>query len=151
MVLAVTCGGLIAGGLPGCRPPDDIAPIEFTVDELRIREYSGGVVTIEAVLEVENPNDFEIMLVETDLELHIDDVAVGRVQWTGAVALREKQATLAPIPAEMPVGEHGEIFTSLIDHDPVAYAAAGTMLLARGVMERRLTLEAAGRLNDSRE
>jgi hypothetical protein len=143
-VLAVA--GLAAAGLVGCRTPDDIDAPTVGLADLQVRQYSGGRALVDAVLEVSNPNDFAISLVEVDVGITVEAEEIGRLSWSGDVTLDAAATTRTAIQADWAVDTHDAVFEALVDRRGMDYALDGTVHLARGVMTREVPATASGRL-----
>ena len=145
-------GLLVAAGLAahGCKQPDQIESPEISMRNLHVRQYSGGRADIEANLLIKNPNDFDVSLTSVHLDLEIDGVALGRLEWSGQIPIARNIESPAAIPTTLQVGTHDDVFTALIDREAVSYALAGEIGVDRGVIALQLPVEASGRLNESR-
>ncbi|MGD8394461.1 MAG: LEA type 2 family protein [Candidatus Eiseniibacteriota bacterium] len=137
-------------GLGGCRTPDDIEAPTLALADLQVRQYSGGRALVDAVLEVANPNDFAISLVEVDLGVGVDSVQVGRLRWSGEVSLAATATTRTTVEADWSVDTHETVFEALVDRRAVDYTLTGTVHLARGVLTRGVPVTASGRLGARR-
>jgi LEA14-like dessication related protein len=145
-------GLLVAAGLAvdGCKQPDQIESPAIGMRNLHVRQYSGGRADIEADLLVKNPNDFDVTLTRVHLDLEIDGVPLGRIEWSGQIPIAKNIESPASIPTTLQVGAHDDVFTALIDRQAVSYALAGEIGVDRGVISLDLPVEASGRLNESR-
>lgn len=130
----------------GCRSVSEIAAPAITLRDVEVRAFSGGVADLTLEVEVENGNDFEVTLVALSGGLELEGAEVGRLAWFGELDCPKRQASRVRIPLHVAVGEHGDLFTALIDRRPMRHALRGEATFARGVIRRACPVATEGQL-----
>jgi LEA14-like dessication related protein len=143
----VTALGLEAAG---CRSVSEMAAPVFTLSDVDVRGFSGGVADLVLTLQIENLNDFEITLIALSGGLAIDGAEVGQVKWSGEIDCPKNSAAVARIPIHLAVTENQEIFSDLIDRRrPFRHGLRGESTFARGVIQRTYPVAVEGQLGES--
>lgn len=119
-----------------CSPVTEISAPLITLDEVEVRNFSGGIADLSLVLTLINQNNFEITLVELAGSLSLDEEAVGPVRWSGEFDCAKRDTTAMRVPVRLTVGTESEIFRALIDRRPLREAVTGEVTIARGVIRR---------------
>lgn len=136
-----------AAAAAGCRSVNEIKTPEIRLRNIHVQGLSGGVADVVLEVMVDNANDFEVRLIDLTAAIVLAGAQVGEVSWSGEFDCPRERASVLRIPLRLTVGEHKEVFSTLIDRrQPLRHELRGESTFAHGVIRHTYPLATEGEI-----
>ncbi len=144
---SLTLWSLVASvGFSGCATLSQMAFVEPEVDLMEIQVVglglSGG--TLNVVLDVYNPNAFDINSGRLSLALALDETPFGEIALDHGLSLPDGEHTSVELPLRFTWQGVGAGARALLDTGSVPYAMRGTLWVDLPVGERAISVGRGG-------